>query len=314
MSDRRRDEEPGLVRAYRFVPLPDGPVKTERPPGHHRYGPGRVSGRLQATLTAFAPVHVGSGLLEPASGKYPLIKAHFRSGGQPTLPGSSLKGCVRAVAEALSASYVQVTRSREIDPGLLPPRSRDNPERLDIVQRIFGAFGYQGAVNFGDAPAEGEMRTEIVPAPPLYAPRTQAYSAYFEGSRPRGRKFYPHNDLIRGDTPLEACPEGTRFALRVDFSNLEPAELGLLLVALGLSGEPGHRFRLKIGGGKPAGLGTIEVGEPQLELSEGLAAYTSADFAAPTHPAEPGPYIAAAYQQITVLAQQLDRLMGAIDE
>src|SRR5262249_11753208 len=157
----------------------------------------------------------------------------FRTNGTLAIPGTSLKGCIRSIVEAISGSSVQVTRARELDRRYLPARSLDE---LDVAQRIFGSLGYQGLGRFGDAPqVEGHIVT--VPTPQLFRPRSEAVDTYFDGRRPRGRKFYMHGALARGNLPLEACAEGSRFALRAEFENLTPGELGLLLIALGL-GEP----------------------------------------------------------------------------
>lgn len=315
MSDR--DDESGLARAYRFVPLPEGNVPTTRPPGHHRYRADSFTGMVSATLTAVTPLHVASGQIEPRDNpRIPLVKAHFRSNGKLAIPGTSLKGCVRSIAEAISHAYIQVTRSREIDRRrYLPPR-QNRPERLDAVQRIFGAFGYQGALSFADAPLSGD-ETAFYLAPQLFAPRTQYTQAYFDGGRPKGRKFYFHGDLIRGDSPLEVCPVGSRFALTLQFSDLTPAELGLVLAAMGQSDRPAERFRLKLGGGKPAGLGSVEIDEVVVSGlrcgAQGVSgAYTSYD----PQPEElaVGGLVAAAREAQLIDPVQIGRLLVALDE
>jgi hypothetical protein len=96
---------------------------------------------------------------------------------------------------------------------------------------------------------------------------------------------------------------GSRFALRLDFSNLTPGELGLILIALGL-GEP--RLWPKLGGGKPACLGTIEVLEPRLVCDDPRARYS--DFEAAAAPLDIASLIAAARAEGLALAPQLARL------
>lgn len=294
--DSDRDSAPGapLPKPYAFVPLPEGRVPTAPPAGHHRYKPDCYTGTLTARIIARSPVHVASGLLEPTGNRqYPLVKGHFRSQGTLTIPGSSLKGCVRAIAEALSGSAVQVTRARDLPREYVPARG---VEHLDVAQRIFGALGYQGLVRFGDAPLlEGHMA--IVPSVQLFRPRSEANDVYFEGRRPRGRKFYMHGKLARGDLPLEACEPGSVFGLRAEFSNLSAGELGLVLLALGL-GEP--HWLPKLGGAKPACLGTIEVSDPAVTAFKGTAAY--AEFDAAPAPVAIESLIAAARDERLALA------------
>jgi CRISPR/Cas system CSM-associated protein Csm3 (group 7 of RAMP superfamily) len=302
--DRDRGGEPPLPKPYEFVPLPPGQIPTSAPAGHHRYGAASYTGVLTGRIVARSPVHVASGLLEPKNDRqYPLVKGHFRTRGTPAIPGTSLKGCIRSIAEAISRSFVQITRSRELPSMYLRPRLPERPpEHLDVAQRIFGALGYQGMLHFADA-LQMAGSTAIIPSVQLFRPRSEAYDTYFDGDLPRGRKFYMHGKLAHGNLPLEACAEGSQFELHMEFENLAAAELGLVLTALGL-GEP--RLHPKLGSGKPACLGTIEVTEPALMAFTGAAAY--ADFDAAPQPLEVAPLLQAARERGLLLNEQLGRL------
>ena len=59
---------------------------------------------------------------------------------------------------------------------------------------------------------------------------------------------------------------------QVDFENLTAAEMGLLFFAAGVDGT----LVLKLGGGKPAGLGSLQVVQAELRLLE-QDHYTEAD-------------------------------------
>jgi len=316
MSDRDRQRggrggrsfEPPLPKPYDFVPLPQKCPDGTPPAGHHRYHTGRLSGTLTAQMIARSPVHVASGLLKPVPDRdYPMVKEHFRTGDTPTIPGTSLKGCIRSIVEAISCSTVQVTRMRSptIDrpPQVRDKDKRDNRVQLDVAQNIFGAMGYQGLVCFRDARLEqGEVIT--VPTPQLFRPRPESIDTYLDGQRPKGRKFYMHGSLAPGNLPLEACAEGSRFALRMEFENLTPGELGLLLFALGL-GEP--RWWPKLGGAKPACLGTIEISTPELVALDAHSAYADFDLPAPA-PQEVQPLLDAAHSEKLILNAQVKKL------
>jgi hypothetical protein len=249
--ERGNPNQEEVPKPYDFVPLARS-VKRGPPTGHDRYR--HHPGRLEATLIARSPVHVASGLLEQKKdGKYPLVKAHFRSNGKVVIPATSLKGCVRSVAEAISQSAA-MSKARHLPSDMKPST---NPEKLDVAQRIFGAQGYQGQVRFTDAELQGNS-IEIVPTPPLYQPDTR-----YAGYRVPRRKFYMHGKLAEGTVPLEACSVESRFTFKLDFANMTDGELGLLLLALGL-GKP--KLWLKLGGAKPACLGTLETVEPHLEI------------------------------------------------
>jgi len=89
---------------------------------------------------------------------------------------------------------------------------------------------------------------------------------------PQGRKFYLHHQVAAGQTPwrtqvrppdpnanqknsVQPINSGKRFEFTVQFDNLHPIELALLLYAL----KPTDQFRHKLGMGKPLGLGTVTV-------------------------------------------------------
>ena len=73
-----------------------------------------MTGTLEGTILALSPVHVASGQTELTGKQPPLVKAHFRRNGRLTIPGSSLKGAVRNIVEAISypPSCLRVTRAR----------------------------------------------------------------------------------------------------------------------------------------------------------------------------------------------------------
>lgn len=299
----RGDFEPPLPKPYEFVPLPARAA--QRPPaGHQRYQ--HLNGVLHGVLIARSPVHVASGLLETTRNRdYPMVKAHFRSNKQLTIPGTSLKGCIRSILEAISPSGVTITRARPLNRELEPSRS---PDHLDVAQRIFGTMGYQGQVRFSDAVLEAGEPI-IVPTPQLFRPRSESVNTYFEGRQLKGRKFYMHGALAKGDLPLEACPIGSRFSFRMDFENLTSGELGLVLFALGL-GEP--RLWPKLGGGKPACLGTVEVERESVRLEQMDAQALYADFETAAMTLEMSPLLEAAKREKLVLEQQLKVLAGVL--
>jgi CRISPR/Cas system CSM-associated protein Csm3 (group 7 of RAMP superfamily) len=293
--------QPPLPKPYAFVPLPSH-TRQQPPVGHQRYQ--QLTGTLQASLVARSPVHVASGLLEQTEDRqYPLVKAHFRTGGRLAIPATSLKGCIRSILEAISPSTVTISRARPLPREAEPSRS---PDWLDVAQRLFGSLGYQGQVRFSDAVLE-EGQREIVPTPQLFRPRPESVSTYFDGSRVKGRKFYMHGRLAGGDLPLEACSVGSRFSFRMDFENLTGGELGLILFAFGL-GEP--RLWPKLGGGKPACLGTIEMVATRVERVDLRQAYT--DFDITTIPLEIPQLLEAARQERLVLDDQLRQLADVL--
>lgn len=300
MSDRH-NEEAFQPKPYAFVPLSQR-VERRPPQGHHTYTQGSLSGTIDGVIVAQSVVHVASGLLrhDPKNRQYPLVKAHFRSNDKIAIPATSLKGCIRSIVEAISPSAVTVTRARP-----LPNESElsRSVEKLDVAQRIFGAQGYLGNISFGDAVLQGNT-TVVQLTPQLFRPRPESSDTYFDGTRPKGRKFYMHGQLVEGNLPLEACAIGSRFTFTAHFENLTKGELGLLLCALGL-GKP--KLWPKLGGGKPACLGTVEVMEMRVETIDVQAAYKDFDLE-PTIQQDLEPLIQAATTEMLLDAQRLAQL------
>jgi CRISPR/Cas system CSM-associated protein Csm3 (group 7 of RAMP superfamily) len=270
--------EPQQEKPYDFVPLPEA-VKRERPAGHDGFKPGLISGAISGELLALTPVHVASGNIEPTQdARVPLVKAHFRTGGKIAIPGSSLKGVVRSIAEAITPSCVcvQSRAARDKMPrGFEPCEVWDERALLCPACRIFGAMGYQGQVRFADAVlTQGDFGTTL--APSLFAPRNYSPLYYNQRGQVRGRKFYFHGEPARGNVPLEVCTVGSRYAWHLDFTNLHEAELGVLLMAMGVSDAS---FMLKLGGAKPVCRGSVEVCLKSIEIQDNRQAAMDFDAA-----------------------------------
>jgi len=68
----------------------------------------------------------------------------------------------------------------------------------------------------------------------------------------------PSKEQTQREFDTRICiKSGAELPLRIHFLNLSEAELGVLLTALGL--HPDHQFPIKLGGGKPVGLGSVQV-------------------------------------------------------
>jgi len=304
----RRDYQPTAPKPYGFVRI--DPLRDEdrrHPAGHDSYKEGTVSGTLRGEIYILSPVHVASGTLETQKvPEDPLYKAHVRSGGQAVIPGSTLKGVVRSVVEAISPSCVRITRARTNKLSRNAAGCRDK-KKLCVACRMFGSLGYQGQVRFTDAVLRQGQGTQLVRTPSLYMPRTREGGVYLERGQVKGRKFYRHGQPALGNVPVEVCPADSKLDFALHFDNLAPAELGLLLTALGL-GEPS--LALKLGGGKPTCYGSVQVRMSGLEVFEDVTAayvdYNTAEAAS----ADPAPYLAATGELIR--AERLQELAGLL--
>lgn len=105
----------------------------------------------------------------------------------------------------------------------------------------------------------------------------------------RGYKLYWHrgqvdvNDIKEPDsvnwltdtqhTSVKPLKSGITFSFKIFFENLSKIELGALLWALSLPGEPGKEYYHKLGMGKPLGMGAVKI-MPTLYISDRKNRYT----------------------------------------
>jgi hypothetical protein len=195
--------------------------------------------------------------------RVPLIKTMVQNIDQNlSIQGSSLKGCIRSAYEAITNSTLAVITSRyrdKIPQERLPCK---NKQELCPASQVFGALDWQGLIEFSDAKCENTgFATGFMPS--LYRPRPDQRGAYFDArGNVAGRKFYYHTIRAidkgqnQGITVQQAAKEYT-FKTQIQFKNLTAAELGTLLIVLGQ--DPKYPIALKVGGGKPIGMGTMTV-------------------------------------------------------
>jgi RAMP superfamily len=325
MSASRPTGPARAPKPFGYVPLGDGTVLRRDPlftQGHDRVAPGALSGRLAGQIVALTPLHVGTGTFErtarvlPAlAAETPLLFPLVRYGDVPIVPGTTLKGALRAAVEAVTLSCLAVRgpATRLLPPPLHPLRPCTRRDALCPACRLFGGQGYLGRLRVADAPLI-EGSTALAHVPDRYAPRAG------RGAPPPGRRFYGHGRPASGTVPVEVCPADSVLAWQVDFTSLQPAELGLLLIALG-QGEP--PLRLKLGGYKPACFGSVEFAAASLTLDDPASRWLQYEPAPPAEPerwdgerAAAGPDLAAYVQAATesglVLQDRLERLAGIL--
>lgn len=233
-----RQQHPLSSKPFAWVGLPGKEPARKEPRGHDRWS-GEYTGSLDCTLTLLTPLHIGSGLFRLANGQ--VVKEAVRQGEPLMIPGSSLKGVFRGIAEAISLSCVSQTKQT------VPTSYREcqDVKKLCVCCRLFGGLGYLGRVRFADAILSGTLAPQIHTVPPLWSPRRSQ----------QGRKFYTHGQPATGDEPFEVVPQGAQFQIRVEVESLTKPEMCLLLTAMGILGD----FAPKLGGGKPRCLGSAEV-------------------------------------------------------
>lgn len=250
-----RPRPPAEPKPFFWIPVKGKPLRDMAPDHDRSTGD---SGRLNLHLEVVSDyLYVGGGQLElkTIGGREQAYYAFARRDGQPIIPGSSLRGAVRAVLEAVSNSCVARRGRNERVPSSHEPCSGDGG--FCPACRLFGTTRRRGRVHFSDALPVGEVKGEVIKIADLWPSRNA-----------RGRKFYRSGRMRRLEpTParnfrfIEAMSRGSRFALTLHFENVQPAEMGLVLRAMGFDLGDGGRvvqaFPIKVGGAKPRCLGAV---------------------------------------------------------
>lgn len=278
---RQTNYESSVEKPYALVSFPNKAPKLKHPVGHDRYRNDLLHGKLEVKLTVQTSVHVSTGIVAMGSdvgARIPLIKTMSQGGQQQLkIPGSSLKGVVRSAYEAVTNSTLAVATGKykkQMPQERLPCK---NKKKLCPASLVFGALDWQGLIHFTDAICE-QKKSVTGFMPSLYRPRPDQRRDYFQNGKASGRKFYFNavNAVSGGDRGIPVQEAGSEyvFTTELQFANLSAAELGTLLIVLGQ--DPNYPIALKVGGGKPIGMGTMTVDVESLEQPQSLSArYTS---------------------------------------
>jgi CRISPR/Cas system CSM-associated protein Csm3 (group 7 of RAMP superfamily) len=282
---------------YRWVVVYDTPVTHDKPAYRHRWQ--GLAGSLECTLEALTPLFIGSSKGD----------GHFiRSGqtGQPFIPGTSLKGLIRSLAELIGNAAIPFPKGSADENHTLDKAAQGQGTewRLDIAARMFGYLNrgqvFAGLVRFTDGELEEKQTKEIGPFKVVVGqPRPDDHKPFYPDFK--RRKFYHHHvgaeklvpapSNIKQTRTVYPLPPGTRFRFQVHFENLREEELNLLLYCLVLEEEvtvtlspaalgPGATdsvtltgpLRHKLGGCKPHGAGSIHISIQQMSLYPDIAA------------------------------------------
>ncbi len=257
-------------KPFAYIPIPHTRPAKSRAPGHDRLNPTARTGRLELRVEVVSEyLFVGSGGYDFEGDT--VFYSFARSHGEPVIPGTSIKGAVRSLVEAISNSCVSliVSRSRAGTRGneeRVVPMTHRRCEKADLLCpacRIFGTAGaesYAGRVSFSDSKAQTLARPELVKIGDLWPPHVKDSARRFYAER----RFIPPADMQpeRDYRFVEAVRKGTVFGTNLTFTNLAQEELSLILHALGIP-QP---HIVKIGGAKPRGFGSVWFTATQLVM------------------------------------------------
>ena len=306
--DLKRSAMSEFVNPYNFVRTQQlAHERKESPITHERFSgiTGRITCALKSLTRIFIPYNQDyaenvlnlrtkhryrqrSGNMQEHTFKYQLCGLDNK----PIIPGSSLKGVIRAVAEAVSNGC-----------GFPENKRCGNLVSLCICCRLFGMStdgdnNFLGKISINDATTNEDDALEThnkgVILDPMGTPDNKHTPFYEKNGRKRGRKFYYHQteeQVISNIRPIQSdrvfdalgnqypktvlkswIKSGSNFTFTVDFNNLSKEELGLLLYCLELEeikeGNEKVGMFHKIGMAKPLGFGSCEICIKDLDIIE----------------------------------------------
>jgi CRISPR/Cas system CSM-associated protein Csm3 (group 7 of RAMP superfamily) len=264
---------------YRMIPVREK-IERAKPLTDEKFQ--GTSGLISCSLENLTPLFVGKG--NEGSHRTFLHRANT-----PVIPGSSLKGMLRSLAE-IAGGGCCITESYA---NLQENKACSKADRLCIACRMFGmmergkdARVHKGKISIGDALMQGKAQAPKlfqillsscgVRHEPFYrTPQTgtldgKARKLYFH--QPRRLDSVPNvpENLKPRSWYINALVPGHRFDFDIQFSNLSKEELDLLIYVLALeenvavgirdSGqELKGPLRHKIGSAKPLGLGSCHI-------------------------------------------------------
>lgn len=255
---------PGPARpAYFLLPLLD----PEREPAPRREG--GLWGRLEIEVECLMDIHVGgtAPIVADVDGKPTLVQGMTRvpagDGQVPAIPGSSLKGAVRAIVEAITPSCDRLSRDRDAACG--------GSSRLCPACAAFGSPGWRATVAFSD----------LVPLESTALATRRIAQRYSHPNAPRkGRRLYglrPEEPLPADVEALECLAARSRLRGVVRFEGLTEALAGAITLALGL--PPFGLPLLRLGAGKNRGLAQARVTLRSSAIAHGWTALAGEKFA-----------------------------------
>lgn len=255
--------------------------------------------RISATLVTVSAVRVGAGKATDISASDAPIMRDGR--GRPFLPGSSLKGALRAglerVLRAIDAlqpktcdpldrdrscsarlQKMKTERQKQGDPTKADLTLSEIEAGLCVVCALFGSSFFAGRLLVRDLPAAGDA--DVFPE--------------IRDGVGLDRDLRKAAPGVKYD--FECLPPGTAFRLELRLENPTPTHLALALKALELL----HEGHILLGGLTSRGLGRVELRDQKLERTDAAALLGGAGWSACDYDAEQ----AQAGERLAALARQ----------
>lgn len=223
------------------------------------------SGYIDLKILTVSNLAVGNGLF--SKDEKGLYKDIMTNGEYPIIPGSSIKGAVRHIANIVSDGCLKAKGGQDGKHKYIIDVQYDkcNKERKCIICDMFGMMGVKSKLVFSEAISKN-AKTKIVEensqkSPKLnsdkYGIETKKYERGKQIVKLKGYKIYfneAYQYKAKKRIRIKAILPKTEFYTKIFFENLTDKELELLCFALGCS----QTFNLKLGGFKNEGYGQVE--------------------------------------------------------
>ncbi len=212
-------------------------------------GKPKYSGYLEIEIECLTPLHIGGGTYESKNNS--LVKDIVYCDGKPVIPGSSLKGCIRAVAAAVSHSCGQDRNDK------IMKCSKDS---MCIVCSIFGTLGYASRVNFSEFKLKDNCEIITLKKKVPHTPkelRGERKFYYYTKKKTNSASINNANNSFSNPTFLDikAVDKGTKFVGRIFFKELNEEQLSLLMFSLDLD----QSFQMLLGGFRYDNMGLVKI-------------------------------------------------------
>lgn len=240
-----------MSKPYNFIPF----LKTQYHSTDNKKC--NLKGRIDLEIKVLNAIHISEDFYDINEEEI-LYKKFYTIRDKYAVPGTSLKGMIRSLAEMVSNSCISPTKDEQ---RILP---NGKEKSCSVAQRciicdVFGAMGKKSKVKVSDfLYEENSGIVNILGLPVLRTPNVKVSSIYLNEGVLKGYKIYNHgieSILKKGNYNCECIMKNATFKGYILYEDLDEEELKLLCYSIGIAGDFNH----KLGYGKPAYYGSIEI-------------------------------------------------------
>lgn len=218
----------------------------------------RKSGKIYLRIEVLTPVHVSQDYYEMNESGV-LYKEFYKIADKYAISGTSLKGCIRTISEAVSNSCMAGVNFKNVRSSMRSSKALNcgRQDKPCIICSIYGTMGRRSKIKISDFHLV-EGNSDIIGIPQLRKPNIGSREYFNQNGIYIGYKIYSHgieSILEKGNVLCNFFLKGAIFEGDVIFEELVQDEINLLCYSLGLAGDFNH----KIGYGKPAYFGSIKI-------------------------------------------------------